>query len=248
MVWKLEANHDGRFVIWQGADDVLANPAADWDRVSFHSDLHYPAASTFVSENVTLPNAPNATTLPTRYQKYSLYSHGVAGRPTVFAVLRGLALAGGADVPLLGTVPVQTNAANSPIIRWVTLMVTAGEIALWEICPGYGSTPIMSALPLTVDMYIFDRLMEEDPPPKDSVVLEWSPTRFVASGGRFDSEKRYIRKTTTNAGSYLLNSGCTIQSLYNGNVNVQFRNGQGYAVNCRNNIAFTVDSQRVAIE
>lgn len=249
MVWKFEADgQTGRTVIWQGADDVVADPAADWDRVSFHSDLYYPAAAQFVSRTVNLANSADGTVL-TQYRQYTAYNHGRAGRPLVLASLRNLALAGGADVPMLGTVPVQQAGAGTALIRWLTLMVTTSMVGLWEICPGYGSgTIILPAMSVTLDMWIFDQVMDDDLPAKTSTVLDWSPTRFVASGGRFDSDKHYIRKTTNNVGSYALSSGGTIQHVRTGtDINVQFRNGT-YAVNAKNNIAFTVPVQRVTLE
>lgn len=103
----------GVVCIYNGADDVVANPNADLSRVLFHSSLLYPTVISQQSGSTTLPAVGEKQSVNTTY---TLFNHGTAGTPFVLGYISNLAAV---NVALAGSVP--TDMGADGFSRWVTL-------------------------------------------------------------------------------------------------------------------------------
>ncbi len=195
----------GVVAIYDGADDVLADPLVDITRVHFHSALNYIGVKDIIRVNFTLPASSSSL-----QQSYAVGAHGQPGQPLVFPILRGW---GGRDLPLMGSVFLSIR----PYGFHRTLAGGADATDLYlhqELMVGAG-TSSWAAQPVTVDFFVTDRLLNEDEDFSGTKAIEISPTRFIASNGKFDSENRYLR-AGGQENPFQIVGGRTIQ-CYNGN-------------------------------
>lgn len=114
----------GIVCIYNGSDNVVANPNADLSRVLFHSDLLYPVVISSQSGSTTLSAVGGNQGIN---RTYTLFAHGQNGIPFVLGYVSNLAPS---NVALAGSVPtdIQTNGFG----RWVTLGADATNVYLHE--------------------------------------------------------------------------------------------------------------------
>lgn len=144
-------------------DDPFTDPLDHKDRIIFHSDLVYPARIATIAGSIVLP-ARSSADIPPGWATFAhqLDAHGQSGIPLVEGQVLGLSDHGGADLPLVGSIPVQRIAANATVTgnwRWLTLAADATYLWLHEgVQPIFSGFSTMPALTVNYEIHILDKV------------------------------------------------------------------------------------------
>lgn len=154
----------GRVAIYESSDDApWSDPLSYKTRVLFHSDLAYIARVATVTGSITFParSNPNA---PPGFEIYGhqLAAHGLSGIPLVEGRYIG-AGDGGADLPAVGSVPVQrfsSSGSGHGNWRWLTLGADDTYLRMHEgVAPVFsGSGFTLPSITIDYEIHILDRL------------------------------------------------------------------------------------------
>lgn len=186
-------------MIYENSDNAPLNDPYNYrSRVLFYSGFRYPSRALTFTGSVTFAlgdygGVPERVSI----RSHTLAAHGLGVEPLLIEG-RWIGIGtGGADVPMVGSVPIQGQAQA----RWVTLGADATNIYVHEM---HNNTSFGSAglPPLTVSYEVH---VLEFPTSGATDIVEITPTLFRARD--FSSAKRYVRATTS--GGYALASGVT---------------------------------------
>ena len=206
--------------IFEGEDLApFNNPSANADKLYFHSSQPAPyLVNTYTGSFTRTWTSP---------KKIVLEAHGlgytplVLGRVTVTGVtgnfndplFSGWAPAVGTVFELAGSTPVASfSTRNLQFALWFCLSADATEISIiqinqrWAGVPGALADPVLT---FSFEVRAFSVAVAGTAPNvTTNKSLEITPTRMEAGFGKFDSDRRYIRRTTP--ANLVLASGKTI--------------------------------------
>lgn len=122
-----------RVAIYEASDDLpWSDPFTYRSRVLFHSDLQYPARVQTVTGSVTLSaGTQGATPAVPVNRSYTLFAHNLDGIPLLEGKILGIG-SGGVDVPICGSLPVQTGGSSGLRARWIAIGADATNVYLHE--------------------------------------------------------------------------------------------------------------------
>jgi hypothetical protein len=154
----------GVVAIYEASDDApFTAPLSYASRVIFHSGLAYPAQIATITGSIVLPLRSTAI-VPIGFETYShqLDAHGQSGIPFVEGRVLGLSDHGGADLPLVGSIPVQRINAGGSVTnqwRWLTLGADATHIWLHEgVLPVFSGSSNLPAITINYEVHILDKV------------------------------------------------------------------------------------------
>lgn len=188
-------------IIYEDSDDLPpTDPFTYRSRVKFWSGFRYPARVLSASGTLTFGTGSHGSVPDTVVNvSHTLFAHGLGSAPLMMeGKWIGIGTSG-ADVPMIGSVPVQNFLSAKS--RWATLGADATNVYIHEQHNSnvLGSSGLTS-FSIDWEVHIIDFVT----PPAGEVML-FEPDRFRA--GDFDSEERYIRAVSS--GGYALASGTT---------------------------------------
>lgn len=201
MGYTFHARPSSGAIIYENSDDLpRSDPFGYRSRVMWFSGWRYPARVATQSGVLTLSTGTSGA-IPDQPVNIShtLFAHGRGAAPLMMeGRWIGMGTAG-ADVPMIGSVPVQNQSTFRS--RWLTLGADATNVYVHEQHNSnvFGGGALAS-LSLSWEVHVIDFVTAPA-----GTVMEWTPTRFRA--GDFDSEQRYIRQAAS--GGYALASGIT---------------------------------------
>lgn len=210
-------NGVGKCAVYDGTDEVFSDPFSDITRVKFHSDFNYISVTDTVTGQVTLPAVSAWTGFPTapssgqRYNTYQLFAHGLSEQPFVVGRILDFPSVG-ENLALSGSVPIQGN--NYGFARWLTLGADETHVLLHEQTITHVDSGI-AAITLDYEVQVSDLTVESfngDAPGGE--VLKITPNRMILGEGRFDSDKKYVKKATVSDEQMRLVGGKTIDIEY----------------------------------
>jgi hypothetical protein len=131
MAYKVRADGViGRVAIYEATDDnPWGSPLSYLSRVVFHSGLAYPAQVATLTGSVTFPSDGAGSVREVVNTTYTLAAHGLPGIPIVEGKWIGIG-AGGADVPMVGSVPIYSGSYF--VLRTATLGADATNVVIHE--------------------------------------------------------------------------------------------------------------------
>lgn len=151
---KIDGNA-GVAAIYENTNDApFASPSNYKSRVIWHTGLDYPSIVSSVTSSVTLASRSGSGIVG-----HQLFSHGINGIPMVEGKLIGAGNIGGADVPWVGSIPIQWGlhfGDPDSNWRWVTLGADTTYIYMHEMyTAGFTSLPSMT---LNYTIHILDKV------------------------------------------------------------------------------------------
>jgi hypothetical protein len=217
----MKADGSGTCAIYDGPDDdPFTDPANNADRLYFHSSQPAPYhVATYTGSFTRTWTSP---------KKITLLAHGLGYTPLVFGrvTLTGQSGPGVGDptfngwtgsiprtMDLAGSTPVASfSSRDLQFALWFNLSADSTNIYIiqinqrWTGVPGALEDPRLAFTYEVVAMSV--AVDGTGPTASDSKVLEITPTSLKMGQGKFDSTRRYIRRTTP--ANFNLASGRTI--------------------------------------
>lgn len=201
-------------------DGPLTNPLAHLDRVIVHPALRIPGVIRTITGTLSLPALTNGSYATIR-TTHVLGAHGESGRPMIIGRILGIGV-GGASVPWVGSVPVQSYAfagGGTPYIiarggtRWLTLGVNGGNIVAYQNVLGYNVTN--PAISIDYEVHVLSRDLSAALPNSGPTRARINGTSFVIEtpGGTISSEHKYVKAAAS--GGFALSGGRTCRLRYN---------------------------------
>lgn len=211
---KLKADGATGKVAIYTVDDTAINdapftaPLSNISRVEFHSDLDYLAVASVQTGTLSLPSVSPQYPFTTRH---NLFAHGLAYQPLVLGELTNY---GGRDVSLLGTTLIysvvdvfSSHPAVEGWFRSVQLGADATHVYLHEYCLGPSASRTLPALTLNWRVLVTTRNMDattgNDNAASHPSNLYISPSRVVFGRGKFDTDRRHIKKDASGFPVYI---------------------------------------------
>lgn len=188
-------------------DDPFTDPLNHVDRIEFHSELDYLAVSSVQTGTLSLPSV-SIGPLPYSTQ-HNLFAHGLGYQPLVLGYLEGFA---GFNVPLMGTTILYGAADTFPNgsvggddgwMRSVQLGADDTYVYLHEyVIPGViGVGRTIAAATLDWRVFVTTRNLDlnsgNDNTASHPSNLYISPTRVVFGQGKFDTDRRHLKKSAS---------------------------------------------------
>lgn len=205
----------GKVVIYDPSQpDAVTNPLANLDKVYFHSDLNYVGVAAVLEATVTHPartrggpatqheyRQPN----PVEGQVQSL-THNLGYVPHAIAFINDNMLPANTQIQHVGS-----------SFRTVAIQLTTTNVAIYETSYVYQSD--LPAINVHYRIVLFSPIT-----PSGDKTLHITPERFIASKGKLDTEKNYIRRVATGTPNLWFSKGKTAD-VANGSFRIVTANG-----------------------
>lgn len=211
-------------------DAPLSNPLGNLSRVIFHSDLDYMAVQSTIQTGTLTLIARSGTAALT--QRYNLFAHGLGYQPLILGALVGFE---GADRPLLGTIFLQTGSGTNGMgtpnseqgwFRSVQLGADATYVYLHEYFLPGPTAQTFAALTLNWRILVSTRNLDATSGNDNTVSSPYhallTKTRVVLGKGKFDSDRRHVKKVATGGFPVIVDKSIHIAQLASPNWSIQF--------------------------
>lgn len=181
---------DGKVAIFDPANpSAFTKPLENLSSVFFHSDLDYVAVAKVLEVQVTHPaRSAGGTSTQHSYAepKYeggvSPLVHGLGFKPTAICFIGNDMLPANSQIQFVGT-----------SFRTIAVQVTEHEVGIYETAWVYNHG--LPEIAMNYKIVLFTPPLE---PSGDQLILV-EPSRFIASRGKLDSNRNYLRHAPTNA-------------------------------------------------
>lgn len=149
-------------IIYENSDNLPpTDPFGYRSRVVFYSGFRYPARVQTQTGSVTFSAVASGSVPPiVVVERKTLFAHGLSGIPLVEGKWIGIGTSG-ADVPMVGSVPVQTAGTGvlRGICRWASLGADATNVYLYSMAPNIFYGGGLSSITLSYEIHVMDWLL-----------------------------------------------------------------------------------------